>query len=608
MKIDFFGPNYNFFKDAFFGPIGFDTVLLGGASSTMATYLQPTTGVVTTFTGQGLTLDAFGKVSAGTITGISFSQGGVTLAAFSDMSWSAVGFFTALQAISAGNQAPYLAMFNSSPVTFDASSATVPWIGPNDGASLTTDMTFITSAFNDTVIGGRGNDRIVFGGGSNDLAIGSAGNDTYVFTDLVAGDTTFVRYGRSAAGISVTINEATNQGSVVKSTGVDTFIDIANPLNESSLFIYGTDKNDAFTIDAGPDNWIAIAGAEGNDTFNLILDSWIRLHFNWNGYNVATQALNLNVAAGVVYNDGFGFQDTLNITPGGGVLQFYTTAFDDVLIGSANREDFNLQLGADSVDGGGGEDRVRYDRHGVDLVSVDLVAGTAQGEVGGIAFSHRLKNIEDIKGSYSGNDTLKGNNGNNEIQGMGGDDTLIGRAGQDSLSGGDGNDTLNGGNGNDVLSDGAGDDTVNGGAGNDVFYNWGGSDTFDGGKGRDTFAEDSANWSEVTPATLEMNMVKGVHGALGSAVGQDKIARIENYSYTGDWAANFTGNAARNVVKTDKGNDWVNGNRGNDGISTGAGNDTLLGGAGRDKLFAGNGRDLLNGGKHNDVLNGGEWQ
>ena len=66
-------------------------------------------------------------------------------------------------------------------------------------------------------------------------------------------------------------------------------------------------------------------------------------------------------------------------------------------------------------------------------------------------------------------DTLRGENGNDTLAGLGGSDHLYGGNGQDNLDGGAGIDWLYGEQGNDVLNGGAGDDFLTGGQGNDTF-------------------------------------------------------------------------------------------------------------------------------------------
>ncbi|MBV1864173.1 MAG: hypothetical protein KUG74_07010 [Rhodobacteraceae bacterium] len=589
MLINYFGPNPDFFATAFFGPSGLNATLIGIPTSTEAVFQQPVTGAITTVTGFGLALDGLGNIVSGTVTGLSFVQGGTLVATMTNINWGAVTLFNALVAADSGNESLLNALFNAAPVTIDASASIVPLTDLRNTFDFTADVTIKGSDFRDTLAGGSGNDTIWFGDGDGSFARGTAGNDTYIFTNAVD-EYHSMYYSAGAGGISVNIDGAANTGQIVKSDGVDTLVDIANPLKsgwvDGGFSLYGTSHADSFTISLGAETWMQVAGAEGNDVFNLTMTGWIRLHFNWNGYNTATQALNVNVAAGIVYNDGFGSSDTLNITAGDGVLQFYTTEFADTIVGSNIREDFNLQLGSDTLDGGGGRDRVRYDRHSVDEVNVDLVSGVATGNVNGTSFTHQMTNIEDVRGSYDGDDILKGNGKANKIEGKGGNDAIFGRGGKDELF------------------DGYGNDTVSGGNGNDTFYNGGGSDSFDGGKGVDTFVSGYAGLTGGVNAGF--NMKTGFHGDLFSTSGNDTISNIENYTFTGDYNIKVTGDNKRNVVNTDLGSDWVAGNGGNDKITTRGGDDTLLGGNGRDKLSGGSGKDLLKGGAAVDTLEGGK--
>ena len=75
-----------------------------------------------------------------------------------------------------------------------------------------------------------------------------------------------------------------------------------------------------------------------------------------------------------------------------------------------------------------------------------------------------------------GNDEIHGGTGHDSLAGQGGDDLIWGDEGDDTILGGEGNDTLFGGTGNDWL---AGND------GDDVLVSGGGADDLDGGRGDD---------------------------------------------------------------------------------------------------------------------------
>jgi Ca2+-binding RTX toxin-like protein len=84
----------------------------------------------------------------------------------------------------------------------------------------------------------------------------------------------------------------------------------------------------------------------------------------------------------------------------------------------------------------------------------------------------------DKKVGRTGDDHLKGGEGNDCLHGRAGHDRLDGGAGHDRLFGGRGDDQLSGGAGNDWLFGGRGDDQLTGGAGKDVLFGRSGDDTF----------------------------------------------------------------------------------------------------------------------------------
>ena len=215
--------------------------------------------------------------------------------------------------------------------------------------------------------------------------------------------------------------------------------------------------------------------------------------------------------------------------------------FDDVLTGDDGKNLLRGLSGADTLDGGdGNDDQVSYysSRHGV---RVDL--SDDQPETGGDAEGDVLRNIEYISGS-SHDDVLTGDDDVNAITGGAGNDELNGLGDNDNLYGNDGDDTLNGGDGNDRLYGNDENDTLNGDDGHDLLDGGLGNDELRGGTGADLLYGD---------------------------IGDDKLR----------------GGAD---------NDILHGN---------IGNDTLRGGAGNDELYGGDGDDTLDGGADNDILEGG---
>ncbi|MFZ5912998.1 MAG: calcium-binding protein, partial [Pseudomonadota bacterium] len=83
-----------------------------------------------------------------------------------------------------------------------------------------------------------------------------------------------------------------------------------------------------------------------------------------------------------------------------------------------------------------------------------------------------------IHGSYSEDDTMVGNVGN---------DSFYGKDGNDQLFGGTGDDYLRGDAGNDILVGGAGNDDMKGDDGNDMLYAGAGADRLEGMAGADSY-------------------------------------------------------------------------------------------------------------------------
>ena len=81
---------------------------------------------------------------------------------------------------------------------------------------------------------------------------------------------------------------------------------------------------------------------------------------------------------------------------------------------------------------------------------------------------------------------IRGDAGNNTLQGTAGADTIYGGAGNDAIRGNGGNDIFLGEDSNDELFGGAGNDYFDGGAGNDTIFAYGGNNTIFGGAGSDT--------------------------------------------------------------------------------------------------------------------------
>ena len=323
-----------------------------------------------------------------------------------------------------------------------------------------------------TIRGGPGNDVLSGGNrddvldpGDNDDGVdivnGSRGDDRIVYTGSGPSAAQELRYSALSAGITATIDGPANRATVDKGTaGTDTLVDVANPLRAGTtppfgdFRLSGTPFNDTFilTLDG---QWMMVEGGAGADTFNIVSGA-VGLD-----YEQAPGGISVDLGAGQARNDGHGAVDTIN----GRVRHIRGSEFRDVITGSGNDESFMGRQGNDVIDGGGGVDSVLFLYRGrpdlavVENLNVDLGTGRATGTWNGAAFSYRVSNIEGVRGG-NGDDIIRGNAGDNRLDGFGGDDVLYGGAGNDRLDGGDGDDTITPGSG-------SGGDWIQGSAGND---------------------------------------------------------------------------------------------------------------------------------------------
>lgn len=412
------------------------------------------------------------------------------------------------------------------------------------------DDLLVGGAGRDHLFGGAGNDRLAGGNGddllnpgdntSYDELLAGRGNDTIDFSDLSTGYAGLQHFDLDRR-IVVDIDAGANTGTIDKgSNGTTTIVNVKNPVeagNDSGgLGLFGTSRADIFNLAFGANGgWMSVRGDGGNDTFNIGAGGSVRLD-----YGGAATGVRVNLKQGKTFEDGHGGTDTIN----GQVWELRASMLDDRVIGTDDRESVILMAGNDFADGRGGFDRVRYDRAGVDGVTVDLEAETAGGTWRGEAFTHTLKNFEEVRGSH-GDDNLTGANGQkNRLDGRSGNDIIRGGNRNDQLNGEDGNDLLFGGKGNDIITGGNAADSLSGGAGKDTMHGGAGSDLLKGGKGADKL---------------------------------------------------FGNN----------GEDRLEGGNGRDLLNGGARDDILLGGVGHDRLKGGKGKDMLNGGSGDDVMAGG---
>lgn len=352
--------------------------------------------------------------------------------------------------------------------------------------------------------------------------------------------------------------------------------------------------------------------------------------------------------------------ESLVVTTGSGddsIRTFFRPDANSDTVVSGN--DFiSLGAGNDRGVGGGGDDTI-YGGDGNDVLDGD---GSIFGKFGA------SRTIGDR--SFTGNDTLFGEGGDDLLQGGAGDDILDGGIGNDTLLGDgvvlsytdrsnnggggtlnqvdrfggndSGNDTLRGGDGDDILEGRLGNDTIFGDAGNDLArfnISRDGSDRTDMGTGDDIVEidvnanSDRSSAIRVTFTSAEVGNGNANDG--GAMTNQDgglavrmqsedyadglfgEVSRFddEGVTFVAQGSALFDvrdlvsgaqrGNLFSTVTLGTSLADTYVGTDGADYINTGAGDDTVSGGIGADFLVGGGGNDTLDGGVDNDTFIGG---
>lgn len=247
----------------------------------------------------------------------------------------------------------------------------------------------------------------------------------------------------------------------------------------------------------------------------------------------------------------------------------------------------------------------------------------------------------------SGNDTVYGGAGSDNVFDTSGYNQFYLRGGHDFVSGGNGGDTVDGSDGNDIAFLNSGTDKFTGGTGNDYFDGGDGTDTADGGSGTDytlntenrtnveyhpglsstpaaANSKPSGGTLTITGLSSSANVIRVVKsgssfvvtgGAKRATYSASSVARIvvtggSQADYIGidsliTQPVSVTGGSGDDTLVTAGGNDTVYGNDGDDRITTQGGNDSVVGGSGDDTLDSGSGNDKLFAESGNDRADGG---
>ncbi|MCJ8336420.1 MAG: hypothetical protein MJH10_19660 [Epibacterium sp.] len=440
---------------------------------------------------------------------------------------------------------------------------------------------------NDTLTAGEDTSTIYSFSGDDVINLTDTSDSVRVRPDV--GNDTINANGKNSLSIDYTdIFKSSDDGSVTASLtansltidkgekGTDTLQNFSTSNYDTSLSLYLGAGNDSTTVNYDTDSidmFFQVIAGSGNDTITSE-SGQVRVSYLWD--DAISEGITYNSTGGskhsgtVVVNGSGSNSETDTLT---NVSEIEGSKFADTYNGGAGDERFITGGGDDTVLGGDGYDRLRFDRSNMEAVNVDMETGKATGTYRGETFEVSFTGIERVEGSREG-DTLRGSSGADRIDADKGDDFVILGDGDDIARGEDGNDTIYAGagdTGNDYLEGNAGNDILGGGAGNDVIYGGDDNDVIFGGAGNDK--------------------TKG-----GS--GLDTI-------WAGTEDDSVEGEDGNDILGGGEGDDTVSGGNGNDVIYSAAGNDTLTGGDGDDTVFGGAGNDRITGDAGNDALYGG---
>jgi len=462
-------------------------------------------------------------------------------------------------------------------------------------------------AGSDSISGGDGNDQITSGGGTDNIDAG-AGNDTVIMADTL--DVTDTLIGGDGTDTVTFTNTTAHTAAIgARLSGFETMTHGAAQA-ALNMSVYSNNTGLTRLNVTGATNVVTNAGA-----------ALVTL-----GSSAATTAITFTRAANTS-------ADTLGLTLGDGVTQTAITATNEETITLTNASATTVATNATistltasavtrlNIAGTGGMVVTNpiasaaslatvVDSHtGGGALTLDLSAATVATTFTSNSLSSGTTTL--TLGSGANVVTHTGT-GNLNVTGGNGAESMTGSSGADTLSGGSGVDTLIGGSGADSLSGGAGADSLSGGSGDDTISTDSGADTIDGGDGTDILVL-SAAFTDISVDTIT-NMETLNMGGFASTMSIANFAAFTTVTSVGAVTFSGAGTIAANTnvitynlaagtntftASTTALNNVVTGSTGADTFNfgldaTGANqiftaNDTVLGGAGSDTVnFTGN--------------------
>lgn len=307
-----------------------------------------------------------------------------------------------------------------------------------------------------------------------------------------------------------------------------------------------------------------------------------------------------------------------------------------IINGTTAGQTLNGTSTADTISGKGGNDII-YGNGGDDIIYANSVGYTSF-YIGNARIYGGDGNDKIYLQNSSVGNFAYGEQGNDEIRGLGADDYIDGGSGNDYIEGGGGVDNLYGGTGNDIIKMGIGSSSaaqvIDGGYDDDQLYiSYAGNLTANGGQGNDVFfvAQTGSAGTKYDGGTetdrivaIQNNMFIGIKSITGieeitnSSTEFGTFTGVKIYAYAGATPLDFTQTALNGISEirgygADNNIIYLAGKNAGDAlalgradtVNAGDGDDIVHGGYGNDTLNGENGNDTLAGGADSDVLTGG---
>ncbi|WP_434657502.1 matrixin family metalloprotease [Pseudomonas sp. R3-56] len=367
--------------------------------------------------------------------------------------------------------------------------------------------------------------------------------------------------------------------------------------------------NNTYSWAAGQSVFETIWDAGGNDTIDASnQEAAVRINLNEGAFSKIGQAF-LNVNTLSLFNEG------LAIAYGAKIENAVGSAYDDTLIGNELGNVLNGLGGADTLDGGAGNDSYYIDSLSDTIIERDASLTQIDSVLSAVSYTLGA-NFENLKLIGSGNLNATGNALNNRITGNAEANILDGGSGADTLTGGAGGDTYLVDNVGDVINEAStvadeidtvrssvawrlgnnlenltltGDANVNaagnelsnvltGNAGNNVVNGGTGQDTLIGGLGDDNYVVDNAGDTVVELADEGHDLIRtSVNYTLSANIEDGQLLYNDSLTLIGNALDNrLTGNSAANVLNGLGGADILDGGAGNDSYYIDSLSDTII--------------------------------